>query len=263
MKKYEELLKNPDNKAYLDMKPKYALVNITSDDIYEVGDSKNFNAKSFKFEWEPGDKVVVLDVKNDKIVKKVITAKPLNIKEEILMNVFDETQLNEAKKMKKLDKKSFTEKFNEFMANGGDTDLNKETKGFSDEKLISFYNNIKEKERKYPKWTPRRYQVDAIEREMKKRNLLNAKVNEAKEGSANSQLNEAKKSTEARAQLMKDMKKINKKVKDLENELGGYIKKFGDAVKEDGTGDFGPIQKAYSAQNGLGNLYVKISKFNI
>jgi len=246
MKKYEELLKNPDNKAYLDMKPKYALVNITSGDIYEVADSKNFDAKSFKFEWEPGDEVVVLDIKNDKIVKKVITAKPLNIKEEILMNTFDGTQLNEAKKMKKLDKKSFTEKFNEFMANSGDTDLNKETKGFSDEKLISFYNNIKEKERKYPKWTPRRYQIEAIEREMKKRKLLNTKVNEAKEGSKNFQI---------RNEAIKDLLKVRKEIRNLELKIESINKKFNSKIRNADNNDWIVTQQFGNLISKLKDLY--------
>jgi len=69
-------------------------------------------------------------------------------------------------------KESLGDKFNKLMGNDGDVDLDVETANFSDEELISQYNNIEDNEAKYPKWTPRGYQIRAINAEMSKRGLL-------------------------------------------------------------------------------------------
>ncbi len=58
-------------KDYAEMKPKYALINITQGDIYEVGNTKKFSLAGFEGEIEPGDKVAIVDIENDKIIRRM------------------------------------------------------------------------------------------------------------------------------------------------------------------------------------------------
>jgi hypothetical protein len=69
-----------------------------------------------------------------------------------------------------------------------------------------------------------------------------------------------KRSGVARSQLMNDMRKIDDKLRVIEKEFEGYIKKYGDAVRRDKTMDFEPLQKASSVLSHLRDLYVKLSR---